>query len=231
MAEKGRYPQIPATVWWGVRSILQKTPNAKIDERLLGIELGVQETAARQYVSELKAAGIINDENRATRLAHKWRVDESYSDAVTELVEANYPEGLRHLAPSGSSDRQKLENWFLREGLGEGSARNRAATYLLIGSREPNEPPRRNDSARARPENTQMSQRRSATADSNQRNTPRPAKSQAPNRNGRRPHTLGTEMMPLNINIQIHISAEAGSEQIESIFSAMKRYLYDAENS
>jgi hypothetical protein len=33
--------------------------------------------------------------------------------------------------------------------------------------------------------------------------------------------------MPLNINIQIHISADATSEQIENIFAAMKKYLYD----
>ena len=32
--------------------------------------------------------------------------------------------------------------------------------------------------------------------------------------------------MPLNINVQIHISAEATGEQIESIFTAMRRYLY-----
>ena len=39
MADKTRYPQIPSTVWWGVRSILQRTPNATLDERLLGVDV------------------------------------------------------------------------------------------------------------------------------------------------------------------------------------------------
>jgi hypothetical protein len=31
--------------------------------------------------------------------------------------------------------------------------------------------------------------------------------------------------MPLNVNVQIHISADASSEQIEAIFANMKKYL------
>jgi peptide/nickel transport system substrate-binding protein len=37
--------------------------------------------------------------------------------------------------------------------------------------------------------------------------------------------------VPLNINVQIHISADAGSEQIEAIFNAMRRYLHEAPNN
>ena len=59
MADKLSYPQIPSTVWWGVRNLLQRSPNATIDERALGVELNVQEVAARQYVVELKRVGIL----------------------------------------------------------------------------------------------------------------------------------------------------------------------------
>jgi hypothetical protein len=234
MAEKIRYPQIPTTVWWGVRSILQKTPGVTVDERLLGVQLGVQETAARQYIAELKAVGILNEENKATPLALKWRLDDTYTDAVAELIEMNYPEGLRHIAPPGDSDRQKIVNWFLREGLGQGSAGNRAATYLMIGSKEPNEAPSRGGSGRTgRIEIAKDLASEKTTAKAG----PRTAKSArkdgergSSHERGPRP-ALGTDIMPLNINIQIHISADAGSEQIESIFSAMRRYLYDAQNS
>ena len=74
MAEKNRYPQIPSTVWWGVRSIIQRTPNATIDERLLGVQLGVQEVAAKAYIGELRSVGILTDEYKVTPLAHKWRI-------------------------------------------------------------------------------------------------------------------------------------------------------------
>lgn len=66
MAEKASYPQIPSTVWWGVRRLLQRSPNAVIDERTLGVDLEVQEAAARQYLAELKRVGILNDDNKAT---------------------------------------------------------------------------------------------------------------------------------------------------------------------
>jgi hypothetical protein len=45
------------------------------------------------------------------------------------------------------------------------------------------------------------------------------------------PQGRSGEAFPLNVNVQIHISADAGTEQIESIFQAMRRYLYDAPAS
>lgn len=224
MAEKVSYPQIPGTVWWGVRGILQRTPGATIDERLLGVQLGVQEAAARQYIAELKRVGILTDENKATPIAQRWRLDDSYLEAVDELVEAAYPEGLLHVAPPGEADRQKVVSWFLREGLGNGAAGNKAATYLLISSRAPNEAPGRASSSKARDE-ARITSAKSPTATA----APAPpTKSQS----RRAPTTSSAprpDGIPLNINLQIHIGADAGPEQIETIFSAMRRYLYDEE--
>src|SRR6266478_6446475 len=115
MAEKNRYPQIPSTVWWGVRSILQRTPNATVDERFLSVQLGVQEAAARQYIAELKSVGILTDEGKATALAQKWRLDDTYAEAVGELLTSVYPEGLLQVAPPADADRQRIVSWFLRE--------------------------------------------------------------------------------------------------------------------
>src|SRR5215471_3727426 len=143
MADKNRYPQIPSTVWWGVRAILQRTPNATVDERMLGVQLEVQEVAARQYITELKNVGILTDEGKATPLAQKWRLDETYGQAVSELAGNVYPEGLLHVAPPGEAERQKVVSWFLQEGLGQGTAGNKAATYVLLTSPSPNESPAR----------------------------------------------------------------------------------------
>jgi len=226
-AEKNRYPQIPGTVWWGVRSILQKTPGIVINERVLGIELQVQEAAAKQYISELKAVGIIDSDNKATPLALKWRLDEKYAEAVTEIVEAVYPESLRHVAPAENADRQKVVRWFLSEGLGQGAAGNKAATYLLIGNPLPNEGPTRASGGKiSRDESTPKQKVGASTASTSQK---RQTKATPPiqSKSGA---TLGADSFPLNINLQIHIGADAGSEQIEAIFSAMRRYLYDAQD-
>ena len=71
MTDKNRFLQIPSTVWWGLRGTLQRTPNVKVDERFLSVELGVQEAAARQYVAELRRAGLLDQDGKATELAHK----------------------------------------------------------------------------------------------------------------------------------------------------------------
>ena len=86
MADKVRYPQIPSTVWWGVHAILNKTPNATLDEKFLSIQLGVQPAAAKAYIAELVSVGILTEEFKATPLAMKWRLEGTYSAAVDELI-------------------------------------------------------------------------------------------------------------------------------------------------
>lgn len=232
MAEKNRFPQIPSTVWWGVRSIINRTPNATIDERLLGVQLGVQEAAAKQYINELRHVGIVTDEGKATPLAQRWRLDDSYSAAVNELIQASYPEGLIHIAPPGDAERQKVVSWFQREGLGQGAAGNKAATYLLLSSPTPNEAPKTTpktaqaeNAGRVRPLRGQATSGRTKAAASDR------AERASPDGSTSRSAGKGLEAFPLNVNIQIHISADAGTEQIESIFQAMRRYLYDAPAS
>lgn len=214
MADKNSYPQIPATVWWGLRGIFQRTPSATIDERFLGVHLGVQEVAARQYLTELKRVGILTEEGKATPVAGRWRNDESYWDAVQEILEGVYPAGLLQVAPPETAERQKVVSWFTHEGLGSGTAGNKAATYLLIASRTPNEAPSRGSS-----------QKPAVEAVRSQKS--KPAKTTQPVQQNSAHASRQVESMPLNVNVQIHISADATGEQIESIFSAMRRYLYD----
>lgn len=230
MADKVRYPQIPSTVWWGVRSILQRTPNATLDERLLGVQLGVQEAAARAYLVELRSVGIINEDGKATPLAQKWRLDDTYAEAVEQLIQDVYPEGLVHIAPPGEAERQKVVSWFQREGLGLGAAGNKAATYLMLSSPTPNEAARTG----AKPPSGETVGRppRPARQSSAPTRTNNPAeKSGGSQRSNGGSRGASGDGVPLNVNIQIHISADAGTEQIESIFQAMRRYLYDAPDS
>jgi len=223
VADKARYPQIPSTVWWGVRSALNKTPSATLDERYLSVQLGVQEAAAKAYIAELIAVGILNEDKRATPLANKWRLDASYPEAASELIAKLYPEGLRHVAPPEEANRQKTIGWFQQEGFGTGAAGNKAATYFLIGSPKPNESPGRTFA-------------KGAASESTPTKTSKPLKNAAEKKVSNRQADRSTDEatsggIPLNLNLQIHISADAGADQIESIFSAMRRYLYAKQDS
>lgn len=211
------FPQIPSTVWWGVRQLLQRTPKAKFDDNMLAASLSVQPAASRQYIAELKRVGILDEDGKATELANKWRMDDSYADAVAEIASGAYPDSLTTIAPPGDADRQKVVNWFMTQGLGEGSAKNKAATYLLLTSGEPNAPP---------PSNARAEQARSS-GDRKSGKTTRTApttneRASVATANKKR---MEADIMPLNVNVQIHISADASNDQIETIFASMRKYL------
>lgn len=212
MAERN-FPQIPKTVWWGVRELLKNSPNITVTDTLLAASLKVQPAAAKQYVLELKRTAMLDDEGRATSIAKKWRLDGEYSDAVKEIVAANYPEELVALAPPDNLDRETVKTWFMGQGLGQGAAGNKTATYVLISSPDPGE-------ASAKPAGQKSTPKAKSPSESK-----RPAKKdEERNVDVTRSKTLD---IPLNVNVQIHISADASSEQIETIFSAMRKHLYD----
>lgn len=217
MAENNSYPQIPTTVWWGVRSLLNKTPRATIGDDLLGVELSVQPAAARQYVTELKRVGLLSEDNKATELAHKWRMADGYADAVKEILDNCYGESLQTVAPT-VSDRAKAVDWFQRQGLGEGSARNKASTYFLIASAEPGESPSRAAGASA-PKPARQSAKEAK---------PAPRKAEPAVEKG---SDGAFSAFPVNLNLQIHISADATTDQIDAIFSSMRKHLGNARLS
>lgn len=230
MADKAYYPQIPSTVWWGVRGILQRTPNVTVDERYLAVHLNVQEAAARAYVRELKTVGLLTEDGKATDIARRWRMDETYGQAVAEIISAVYPEQLVHLAPPGGAERQKVISWFQHEGLGQGAAGNKAATYLLLSSPSPADNAKavsRGDQGDSSPRAISPS-RKTVTARVPQSSGKRPTARSDAGDLSERPTEPKADFMPLNVNVQIHISADAGTDQIDSIFQAMRRYLYDA---
>jgi hypothetical protein len=209
--EKRFFPQIPATVWWGLREKFKKSiPNA-VTETFLAVELNVQPTAAKAYLTELKRLGLIDEDGKPRDVAKKWRMDETYREASDELLRGAYPAELIDTAPPSEGEREKAVRWFMTTGdLGDGAARNKAATYFMIGGSEPpDEAPKTRASTNIDRTRRQAAPATRQSGASGEQENP-PPKAQLP---------------PLNVNVQIHISADAGNDQIESIFSNMKKYL------
>lgn len=225
MSEKTYYPQIPGTVWWGVRNLLQLKPTANFDARLLATQLGVQEVAAKAYLKQLVSVGIIDENGRATDLANRWRHNETYLEAADGILQSVYPESLLLACPPGEIEREKVVSWFMMDGLGKGSAGNRAATYILLASREPQDatssvstpakPEKPKKTTRTKPA-TAQAQKNSETSDKVVSSMPA---EKAPQHS--------SAAFPLNVNLQIHISADASGDQIDQIFKSMRTYLYD----
>ena len=136
-----------------------------------------------------------------------------------------------------NGDRAKAISWFMHEGFGQGAAGNKAATYLLIASPTPGDSQARTPigkgKAKAVDSRLGTGQPRSGKTISEptaqQDATPETAPSSTALAEQTTPNHTKREIIPLNVNVQLHIGADASNEQIETIFSAMKRYLYSHE--
>lgn len=216
MTEKTTYPQIPSTVWWGVRKILITKPNVQLTEKTLAFQLGVQEAAAKAYLKELQKVGILNEENKPTELANEWRLDSSYPKAIPKILKMAYPLDLLNSIDANQTDKKQVKEWFLLEGLGSGSAGNKAATLALLASPVPIE-------ANNTTKTTPQKQNNSSDKIKEPKQKDKGSKLDRP--------PSGQNLMPLNINLQIHISADSTNEQIDKIFKSMKEHLYSSNDN
>ena len=218
MADKAAgFPQIPARVWWGVRDLLNRSPKMRFDDGSLAATLDVQPAAARQYLAELKRIGLLDEKGATTELGERWRHDEGYETVVEQILQSSYPGGLVSIAPAGQAERSSVERWFAHSGLGSGTAKNKAGTYLMIANDRPGE-----IKVRSAPQRTEKASPDKRT--SPVQRIPDKAGSQD-TRKREREQTLSS--FPLNVNVQIHIGADASTDQIETIFAAMRKYLHD----
>lgn len=218
MADKPGFPQIPGRVWWGVRDLISNRPKMKFDDSNLAATLNVQPVAARQYLAELKRIGLLDEQGIPTELGERWRHDEGYEDVVSAILASAYPDGLVSIAPPGGADRTAVERWFQHSGLGAGTAKNKAGTYLMIANDRPGEVKVR--ASTPRPEKPAQASQVAKSPPAKRADTAA-AKGVSPQRDTR------SSSFPLNLNVQIHISADASTDQIEMIFAAMKKYLHD----
>jgi hypothetical protein len=219
MADKAAgFPQIPARVWWGVRDLLNRSPKMKFDDGSLAATLDVQPAAARQYLTELKRIGLLDEKGAATELGERWRHDEGYETVVEDILGTAYPDSLVSIAPVGQAERSSVERWFAHAGLGSGTAKNKAGTYLMIAHDRPGE-----IKVRSAPQRAEKPASERRVSPTQKVATEKVVRQEKPHR-GR---DQGSSSFPLNLNVQIHISADASTDQIETIFAAMRKYLHD----
>ena len=225
MAESTSFPQIPCTVWSGVWKMLHDSPTRKVDENVLAVELGVQKTAARAYLNELVRLGLFVADGTATDLAKRWRQDGNDLDIIQEILAHAYPSELREIAPVDKLDRAKIIRWFVSQGLGAGSAQNKAATYMRVASGV--------SAGNAASPKSSRSSSPSTSGPTRVRAGRTPSETKPPERNGDRNARQDDpgRKLDLHVNVQIHISADSTSEQIDTIFSAMKRYFDGASDT
>lgn len=229
-AETTYFPQLPAAVWWKLRKKFVQTVPGSVSETYLTSTLSIQPGAAKIYLKDLQALGLVDKNNKPTDLAFDWRDDAKYADACKKILDRVYPSDLRDVAPLPNPDRAAIVRWFSNSArLGEGAAKNKTAQYLLLADGNPSKGDDKPAGTERRANRTQKIRKRpngkSATA-ADTMPPISPAGSASPS-----PHSkLGVDPT-IQLNIQIHISADASPDQINAIFSSMAKYLRDGDAS
>jgi hypothetical protein len=214
--ERRSYPYFPSKNWWDLRRQFRQTMPGRVDARYLQTVLDVGEGHAKNLIPQMRAIGLIDEAGKTTQLASDWRDDETYAAACRAIVERVYPSDLTDALPPPTPDLKAAERWFARTlGVGQSAATKLAAFYRLVASgnladerqeRKPREP-RAERTTRTAPKRTAA------------RPVPTSPGPAAAARNGAAPS--------LHIDVQVHIPPDATAEQIDAIFAALAKHLYD----
>lgn len=210
------YPVFAGANWWKLREKFKSAyPKAAITDEYLASVLGMQVKSVKTngILANLRVLGLLDEENKCTDLANEWRLDDTYSSACQKMCNQVYPPELIDVG----TDRNAVIAWFMnKSGAGESQATKLASLYLLVAVPEIKEPTTKSKVA-VKTAPTKLSKLSESSS--------KPKTSQVSTSETGLPISVPS----MNINLQIHISAEASPEQIDQIFSSMAKHLYSRE--
>jgi hypothetical protein len=217
MAEqKTSFPMLPIAHWWALRKKFKQSIPGVVTDNYLATVLEMEVNSARANVLPfLKTLGIIDDDGKTLERAKLWRDDAHYPEVCKAMVSEVYPAELLEAVPKPGQDRVPAERWFAHEtGAGEAAVKRMAALYSVLAEADASKEPEQERGARTKkpaPEPRKAKEvKKTATARGLADTT-----SQQPQ------HPPG-----ININLQIHISADATPDQIDQIFASMAKHIY-----
>jgi len=226
------YPMLSPTHWWALRKKFRQSIPGVVTDSYLATVLSMAAISARANILPfLKTLGLLDPEGKPTDRVKLWRDDDKYEAVCQAMLKEVYPDELIAAITDAKSERAKLERWFAStSGVGEAASKRMAATYALLLEADPGAQP---DAERKAQPPKKASERLGAKAkelNSNkiqQQPKKDPRSSQSDDSSGQSPKQPPRSSFPeVNINLQIHISADASSDQIDQIFASMSKHLY-----
>lgn len=223
--DKKTFPMLPIGHWWQLRKQFKRSIPGVVTDSYLATVLDMQPNSARANVLPfLKDLGIIDDEGKPTSRANFWRDDGHYAGVCKDMLDGVYPAELREAVPDPNANRPSAERWFAnRTGAGEAAVRRMAALYALLVegdiSKQPDEKDKKERPVRKATVPTPPVVRAAV---------PEPPLARRPF--GGQDHELQEPKRQkppdININLQVHISADSTSDQIDQIFASMAKHIY-----
>lgn len=230
------FPAIPAKIWLALRErFYNAPPKGEVTTAYLTNALGLGTKVAMNAMPSLKAVGLLDDSNRLTPLATKWREDATYAEACREIIDNVYPDALKDVSPPDAPDHDAAQRWFMSE-LSSGGARANqlAAFYVMIAKGD----------ITAATDRASRSRKPGATSDKALVPT-RPARISVPATSGKANGSpdasrgrgrsndgdggKSTRIPAVSIAIQVYIDKGMDAGQIDKVFESMARHLYDRD--
>jgi len=222
--KKGNFPVIPSAHWWGLRKKFQQSIPGVVTDSYIAAVLNMQAISARANILPgLKAAKIIDQDGKTLERAKRWRDDEQYQKVCKEIVKDIYPQELIDAVPDPISNRPAVERWFANHtGLGKVAVRKIVTFYTLLSEADPK---KEMEIVKTKPTIKKEKKEKKVAIPK----IPTPDKSSnIPDKSSDKPGKTEERLDKpgIHINLQIHISADASSDQIDQIFSSMAKHIY-----
>lgn len=218
MAEKQSFPMLAESNWWALRQQFKKTIPATVTVNYLKSLLGLtSDQSARNILSPLKQMKIIDESGKPLQRANDWRNDEKYSQVCKEIVLEIYPVELIDLFPENDVDILKAKNWFMDTcTIGDSAASKTVAMFSLLKSGQIKDTMDRSAIKKVvKNENNRVGKDKVE------------AKKIKVNKTEPKEFAANRVKPTVHIDLQIHISPEASTEQIDTIFASIAKHLYE----
>ncbi len=222
MADPRRsFPMLSPSHWWKLRKKFKQSIPGTVTANYLATVLEMQESSARNNVLiYLRDLGLVDEEGKTSDRARQWRDDAQYKDVCRGIVQGTYPQELLDSAPDPNENRHSALRWFANHtGAGESAVRKMVNFYALVmegdASKEPAQ--RREEKSKVR----ELSSRNPIKTGQKKVET-----KSVPRENHNAAAKSNSDAPELQINLQIHISSDATSDQIDQIFASMAKHLY-----
>lgn len=226
MATTETYPKISRKLWWLLRERFKKSVPSVVTPTLVTSLAPMKDGSARSNViSPLRDLGLLDDENKPTDLAGRWRHDDEYASVCHEIRQQTYPhELIEAFSEPNLTQKEQIKTWFMKRGdVGEVAAKMYADTYLLLSEADPASEEKATASSTRRTPGPALKREEKRTAKPAQT----PAAVTAPTSElAQHPETTTHRRLPaIHIDVQVHISPDTSPEQIDRIFESMAKHL------
>jgi hypothetical protein len=226
--KKGSFPSIPTPHWWTLRKKFKQSIPGVVTDNYVASVLNMQLNSAQANVMPaLRAAKIIDRDGKPLERAKRWRDDEAYPAVCEEIRKDIYPDDLLHAISDPVKNRTAAERWFANHtGAGTAAVSKMATFYALLTEADPKNAPQETSSSEkgkpkqlaARPQRKvdPVAVRRASTA----------ARGVNAESAGKEKSDGGDRGPAVYINLQVHISADASTDQIDQVFASMAKHIY-----